>query len=88
MSNAKVIFTIDGHDFTVQCLNRDKMREICQKFCAKVEKNINSLIFLYGGNQLNLDLNFENIANPIDKFNNEMKILVYKNAYKEFICPK
>ena len=48
MTNVKVIFTMDDTDFTVQCLNSDKMRDICQKFASKSENNLNSLVFLYG----------------------------------------
>ena len=47
---------------------KDKMKDIYQKFAIKVEKNINSLVFLYGGNQLNFDLRtkkstFDNVQN-------------------------
>ena len=56
MSQANVIFTLDGANLTIQCSKSDKMRDICQRFAIKSEKNINSLIFLYSGNQLNLNL--------------------------------
>ena len=39
-----------------------------------------------GGNQLNLDLSFEEHANSLDKANNEMKVLVYENENDGFIC--
>ena len=35
---------------------QEKMKDICQKFATKVETNLDSLIFLYAGTQLNLDL--------------------------------
>ena len=57
------------------------------KIAIKSEKNINSLIFLYGGNQLNLNLTFEEHANSMDKANKEMKVLVYKNELDGFTCP-
>ena len=53
MSEAKVVFTLDSIDLVIQCLISDKMRDICQRFGIKAEKNINSLIFLYGGNMIN-----------------------------------
>jgi len=33
-------------------LKRRKKKDICLRFANKVQKNINSLLFLYGGNQL------------------------------------
>ena len=59
MIETKVIFTLDGVDLHIQCSKEDKMKDICQGFANKVEKNINSLIFLYGGNQLNFLLSFK-----------------------------
>ena len=87
MSEAKVVFTLDGVDLVIQCLISDKMRDICQRFGMKVEKNINSLVFLYGGSIINLDLTFESQANSIDRINKIMKVLVYKNENDEYIGP-
>ena len=64
------------------------MKDICQKYVNKIDKNINSLIFLYRGNQLNFNSNFNQQINIIDKERNVMKILVYKNEDNECICPK
>ena len=51
MSQANVIFTLDGVDLTVQCSPEDKMRDICLRYVTKIESNLNSLLFLYGGNK-------------------------------------
>ena len=88
MSKAKVIFTFEGADLTIQCTNMDKMSDICQKYATKVDKPIDSLIFLYGGNQLNLELTFDEQVTSIDRSKNEMNILVYKNEIDNLICPK
>ena len=88
MIEAKVIFNFEGIDVTMQCSKNEKMKDICQKYVNKIDKNINSLIFLYGGNQLNFNLNFTEQANMIDKERNAMKILVYKYEDNEYICPK
>ena len=45
--------------------------------------NLNSLIFLYGGSQLNLD----NILNEITN-ENKINILIYKKENENEICPK
>ena len=63
------------------------MKDICLKFAAKVNSNLNSFLFLYGGNQLNFELKFKEQANSFDKINKEMKILVYKEGDDRIICP-
>jgi len=88
MSEANALFTLDGCDLIIQCSKEDKMRDICQKYAAKVNVNINSLLFLYGGNKINFELRFKEQANSIDNTNNKMSILVYKNENDEFVCPK
>ena len=65
------------------------MKNICQKFISKIDIDINSVYFLYGGNQLNPELTFQQHANSLDKENNQMNILVYKyDKNEEVICPK
>ena len=88
MSKAKAIFTFDGAKLTIQCKTNDKMRDICQNFSTKVNKDMNSLLFLYGENLVNLELSFNSQASNIDRNIKEMKILVYNNEDKIFICPK
>jgi surface protein len=88
MSQAKAIFSFEGIDVTIQCSTEESMKDICQRYSNKIDKNINSLIFLYGGNQLNFQLKFKEQASIIDKERNEMKVLVYKNEDYQLICPK
>ena len=88
MSKANVTFSLDEIDDLIQCLTEDKMKNICQKYANKIEKNINSLIFLYGGNLINFQKSFNEQATLVDKQRNEMKILVYKNEDDELKCPK
>ena len=64
MSEVKVIFTLEGVNMIILCKKEDKMKDICNKYSIKIDKNINSLIFLYGGNQLNLELRYEEIIKP------------------------
>ena len=97
---AKVIFKYNGLDTIIQCKIDDKLKDICKKFCLKSYKDINNLTFIYGGEILNLDLQFNQTANIMDKQNLKMNILVYeKNASiinenkriinsKDIICPK
>jgi len=89
MENVNVNFNFEGRDIIVQSSKKDQMKTVCQKFALKAETNLNSLIFLYGGNKVNLDLSLEAQASAIDKKNNEMKILVYiKENEDELTCPK
>ena len=87
MSEAKVVFIFDGAELTIQCTPEDKIRDICQKYSAKIETNMNSLLFLYGGIKLNMDLKFKEQANSLDRNNNVMRVLVYKEDADDFICP-
>ena len=84
MSEANTIFNFEGREVIIQCSKNEKMKDICQRYANKINININSLIFLYGGNQLNLLLSFKDLA----KDKNEMKVLVYTNENDEFMCPK
>ena len=88
MSKAKAIFTLDGDKLAIQCKTNDKMRDICQNFSTKINKDMNSLLFLYGGNLVNFELSFNSQASKIDRDKQEMKILVYNNEQENFICPK
>ena len=85
MSQAFASFTLDGCEIIIQCSKEDKMKDICQKYANKIQKNINTLIFLYGGNQLNFLSSFKDLA----KDKNEIKVLVYTNEDDDgFKCPK
>ena len=88
MSNAKVNFCLDGINLILECSKEEKMRDICQRYAAKVGRNLKTLVFLYGGTQLRFDLSFKNQANSIDNNNNEMNVLVYQISTDELICPK
>ena len=87
MSEANVIFTLNGENLAVKCCTEDKMKDICNNYSAKINININSLLFFYGGNKINFDLSFKEQANFIDKNNHEMKILVNEKENNKFICP-
>ena len=88
MDKVNVIFSYEGGNITIQCSKEDKMKDICQNFAVKIQVNMNFLLFLYEGSQLNLELSFNEQATLIDRNNGLMKILVCKNEDNEFICPK
>ena len=80
---AEIIFIYEGNQINIQCDKNEKMDEICNKLSNKINMNLNSLIFLYGGSQLNLDKKL----NEITKENN-INILVFKRENENEICPK
>ena len=45
MAEVKVIFIYKGESITIQCSYENMMKDICQMYSTKVNKNINSLIF-------------------------------------------
>jgi len=96
---AMVIFLFNGMQTRIQCLINEKMRDIINRFNTKLKINMNNAQYLYGGNQVNLELTFYQQASIIDKQRKEMIILVYINESiisnnqstiksKEIICPK
>ena len=87
MSEAKIIFTLDGVNLTIQCTPDDKIKDICQKYATKVGSNINSLTFLYGGNQMNMEKKFKEQASSFDQNRNEMSVLVERIECDDFTCP-
>ena len=78
---ATTFYIFNGISTSIQCSKNQKMKEICDKYCIKINTNINSLLFLYGGNQLNLDKKYEDYTKE-----NKITILVYKNENE--VCPK
>ena len=87
MSEANVIFFLNGENLTILCTTEYKMNDICKNYSTKINKNINSLIFLYEGNKVKFELSFKEQANNIDRNNNQMKILVSECDEKnESVC--
>ena len=85
---AKVVFSYAGTEITIQCDKEDKMKNICNKFATKIDKNVNSLIFIYNGNKINYELTFKKQSNSMDNARNQMNVLVYQNENDELKCKK
>jgi len=80
---AEIIFHYEGKTIIIQCNKDQRISDICNNLSNKINTNIDSLVFLYGGNQLNLN----KIYNEITK-ENKINILVYKNENENEICSK
>ena len=81
MAEAKAIFSLEQNEITIQCSPEDKMGDICRKFATETGINLNLFTFLYGENQLNMDLKFKE-ANQNGMANNEMRIPIFLPAIR------
>jgi len=94
-----VVFNFYGLLTKIQCSPEDKMEEIYKKYINKTGKDLNTIQFLYDGNQIKSDSSIKEIYNYLDKEKNEMNIMVYENTpqpintndslfqSKDIICP-
>ena len=78
MSEVNIIFTFENQNIFMKAFKDDKMDEIIQNFVEKVNRSKNSFIYLYEGNQIDLNMSFTEQANEKDANNNEMNILVFQ----------
>ena len=78
---AEILFQYEGQNITIQCNKNQKMFDTCKILANKIKINIESLIFLYEDNQINLD----KIYNEITK---ENKINIFVNKKEDEYCPK
>ena len=62
------------------------MISICEKYSHKIDKEINSLLFLYGGNQINFNLKLKEQAYYQDLTENKINLFVYEKEI--FTYPK
>ncbi len=60
MSNVNFLFK--GQTISVQCKNDEKMKEIFQSFCSKIEIDINNYIYLNGEKIINFDSKLDEIG--------------------------
>ena len=96
----QVIFIFENREIKIQCDIHNTMEEICKKFSIKMNKEIDKLVFIYNGEQIQQNILFEQQINSEDKKSNEMKILVKDDDFdktivedkfaksNEIICPK
>jgi hypothetical protein len=73
------------------------MESICKRFASKINESLDTVYFLYGGQNINSNLNFEEHAQNEDKIRNKMDIIVnstdeenpeiYHDS-KDIICPE
>ena len=78
---SEVKFNFESQLIKIQCSLNDLIKDICLKLANKINKDINNLIFLYGGNILNMNLKLNELNN------NDINILVYEKENEGLKCP-
>ena len=78
MSEAKIIFIFNGMKTIIQCNKKEKIRNIMEKYGAKIKIDKNKVYLVYNGNKVNEELSFEELANEEDKKMNMMNIIIYE----------
>ena len=95
---AEVVFSYQSLPTIIQCSQEDSMRFICSKFANKIMENIDELYFIYGGQTIDLNLKFNEVASEEDKKLGRMNINAELNEIEnikeketiipnEIICP-
>ena len=67
---SEIIFIYEGQNIKIQCDKSQKMKDICNILCAKLNLDINLLDFSYEGKQVNLE-------NKLDEITSENNITIY-----------
>ena len=83
---SEIIFIYEQEPIKIQCNKNQKMEDICKSLSSKINVNLNSLIFLYGGKKLNLEYKLNELTKE-----KSIKILVSKidiENENENICSK
>ena len=80
---AEIVFQYEGKNIIIQCNKNQKMLDICNNLSNKINTNLDSLVFLYGGSQLKFDKKYEEITKE-----NKIIILVYKIENENEYCSK
>ena len=93
---AEAIFNYNGVNTVIQCNLEEKMKDIMNKFSNKIQKDLNSLNFIYDADKLKEDLKFKDLIRNSNI--NKINILVYSiNEFNEnksiikstdIICPE
>ena len=80
---AEAEFEYNGTKTIIQCNIEDKLSIIADKFLFKCKKNRDNVYFLYNGQILNENVNFNEISNNEDINRKKMNIIVYDRDDKD-----
>jgi len=80
----EIEFIYNGQSLIMQSNLEDNLNDICQLFANKIKKDLKLMIFLYKGNQLNINIKIKELKSNSEK----IKILVYDNGFTEKLLLK
>ena len=84
MLQNQIEFSYNGVNIIMQCKANEKLKDIFKNFIFKVKAENKILIYMYNGNIIqNIELTFNEVANPEDKKRNKMNILVVEDEIPE-----
>ena len=72
----EVVFSYKGQEIHIQCDSNEKLKDIINRFATKIQIDISKIYFLYGGKNINKELEFNQITNKEDKQRMKINILV------------
>ena len=73
---SKVIFDLNQIETEIQCDENETMETICSRYAFKIRKELKTLIFMYSGKAIDLNLSFIQTINNLDKEKKSFKVLV------------
>ena len=73
MAKVEFMYTVK---IDVLCNEYDTLEKIVQKFCQKILRKKEDFVFLYGGQMINMNSTFYNLANSIDRQRKILTIVV------------
>ena len=80
----QIELSYNGLNTIMQCKANEKLKDIFKNFIFKVKAENKILIYMYNGNIIqNIELTFNEVANPEDKKRNKMNILVVEDEIPE-----
>ena len=82
--NILVKFIFDGSEVNIDCKRNEYMKDIIKQYTKDLKQDLNNIYFLYKGDMLNQELKIE----EINKYEKEIKILVYEIEEQEKIEEK
>ena len=97
---SKVIFDYNQQTFEIECNEKEKMKDICQRFADKIKKNLSNLYFKYPVKTVDLELPYKKVISSADSKKKCFTVLVCLNDIdqkdkddkfiksKQIICPK
>ena len=86
-----IIFNYKNTETTIQCQEDEKLEDACKKFVSKMNINLDDLIYICNGEQLNLNKKVKEINKIILVYNKKLTEIKNEDRIiksKDIICPE